>query len=166
MKEEIASRIASQFIQIQLLYERLKEIWKSNSDDILTLRRENGSIHSLYAVCCSNMKKVFCLREVHMDLEQQSHIATRYYWKSMIFFLKILLKSHLKDSSYDNKMPRPTITAPTHCLHIFLREKFLRLSLNSQNLQKFSNVKISWCTVQQAGCMMRREGYNNSGCDC
>ena len=37
---------------------------------ILTFRRENGNIHNLYAVCCSNMKKVFCLREVHMDLEQ------------------------------------------------------------------------------------------------
>ena len=58
-----------------------------------------------------------------------------------MIFLTILLKSHLKDSSYDNKMPRPTITAPTNCLHIFLREKFLRLSLNSQNSQKFSNVK-------------------------
>ena len=44
-------------------------------------------------------------------------------------------------------MPRPTITTPTKCLHKFLREKFLRLSLNSQNSQKFSNVKISRCTV-------------------
>ena len=73
--------------------------------------------------------------------------------------LKILLKSHLKDSSYNNKMPRPTITAPTNCLRKFLQKKFLRLSLNSQNLTtwKFPSV---WYT-QSGSCNESKHVHKN-----